>query len=54
MVGITLGALVLSEVVDARLVLGAALILSGIAVVTLKRRPRAQLAAVPAPAAQTE
>jgi drug/metabolite transporter (DMT)-like permease len=39
-VGITLGALVLGEVIDARLLLGAALILSGIGIVTLSRRRR--------------
>ena len=39
-VGLTLGALVLNEVVDIRLLGGAALILGGIAIVTLKRSPR--------------
>ena len=39
-VGLTLGALVLNEVVDLRLLLGAGLILGGIAIVTLRtRRP---------------
>ncbi|MBL8145080.1 MAG: EamA family transporter [Anaerolineae bacterium] len=39
-VGLTLGALVLGETMDARLIGGAAMILSGIAIVTLKvRRP---------------
>lgn len=37
-VGITLGALVLGETVDARLILGAAMILSGIGIVMLSRR----------------
>ena len=38
-VGLTLGALVLGEVVDLRLLGGAALILGGIGIVTLKRTP---------------
>ncbi len=53
-VGLTLGALVLSEVIDLRLLGGAALILGGIAIVTLKRSPRPALSTVaqPQPAPQ--
>ncbi len=53
-VGIVLGALVLGEQVDVRLLLGAALILSGIAIVTLRPRWRAAAAATPTPAPQID
>lgn len=42
--GITLGALVLGEVIDVRLLIGAAMILAGIAIVTLKPRWRRAVA----------
>ena len=45
-IGVTLGAIFLDEVVDIRLVIGAALILGGIFVVNFSRKPR-----IPAPTA---
>jgi drug/metabolite transporter (DMT)-like permease len=54
-VGLTLGALVLNEIVDVRLVLGAALILGGIAIVTLRKSPQpAAATTVAATATQSE
>ncbi len=53
-VGITLGALVLGEVIDARLLLGAGMILSGIGIVTLSRRRRRPVAGSAINAAQVE
>ncbi len=54
-VGLALGALVLGEVIDGRLLIGAAMILSGIAIVTLKLRWRpAVMAANARPLQQAE
>jgi len=51
--GIVLGALVLSEPIDARLIAGTALVIGGIALVNLRRGWRSTLRRSPAPAAES-